>query len=295
MSSLDTARSPRRLVTILVASAVAATLSATALAHSSYLTTWRGVYPNSASDDNVINGTGSSCQLCHSSSGGGNGYNAYGWKIRELMQTMSTSAAIQGAASFDSDQDPTGSDNGTEIAADTQPGWTTGAVNTYYFNNGSTTGGHTAPSVQGLLDPPSCSVSTYCTAKVNSLGCTPSIGLSSTPSASAGSGCTLSTSSMLGGKLGIFIHSTSGPAAQPFHGGFLCLSSPLKRHAPASTGGTAGTCSGVLSEDFNAYIASHADPALVGGASVWIQAWSRDPGDAFGDNLSNAASVVICP
>ena len=51
----------------------------------------------------------------------------------------------------------------------------------------------------------------------------------------------------------------------------------------------------MLSEDLNAYIASGADPALVAGATVWLQAWSRDPSDPFGDSLSNALSALICP
>ena len=33
----------------------------------------------------------------------------YGWKMQELMNTMSLSAAIQGSEPFDSDLDPTGS------------------------------------------------------------------------------------------------------------------------------------------------------------------------------------------
>ena len=57
----------------------------------------------------------------------------------------------------------------------------------------------------------------------------------------------------------------------------------------------ASGCNGVLSEDFNAYIASGADPALAAGASVWIQAWSRDPGDPFGDSLSDALELVVHP
>ena len=136
---------------------------------------------------------------------------------------------------------------------------------------------------------------TYCTAKTNSLGCTPAIALSGPPSASAGSGCTLSTSHLLGNKNGLYVHSTAGAQALPFHGGFLCVQSPLKRHPGKNTGGTGTQCNGVLSEDLNAYIASGADPALVAGATVWLQAWSRDPAAPVGDSLSNAISALICP
>jgi hypothetical protein len=135
----------------------------------------------------------------------------------------------------------------------------------------------------------------YCTAKLNSLGCLPSISLGGSVSASAGSGAPLSATNVIGNKNGLFFHSTIGKQAVAFHGGLLCVKPPLKRHAVANSGGTAGVCNGVFSEDFNAYIFSGADPALIAGASVAIQNWSRDPADPFTDSLSDATSVVICP
>jgi hypothetical protein len=143
---------------------------------------------------------------------------------------------------------------------------------------------------------PTCDDSdTYCTAKTNSLGCSPFVSLSGLPSASAGLGCTISAAAVLSQKVGLFLHSTAGAAALPFHGGTLCVQAPLKRHPASSTGGTGLGCTGVLSEDLNDYIASGADPALVAGATVWLQAWSRDPADPFGDSLSNALRTLICP
>ncbi|MCC6408772.1 MAG: hypothetical protein IT453_16540, partial [Planctomycetes bacterium] len=94
----------------------------------------------------------------------------------------------------------------------------------------------------------------YCTAKVNSLGCSPSIAMSGTPSASAGSGCTLSATSVIGNKNGLFFHSTVSANGSSFHGGILCVKPPLKRHSVQSSGGTGGTCNGVFSEDFNTYL-----------------------------------------
>ena len=82
-------RGRRALIATLSTVAVAAVLSTTAPAKSSYLNTWRGHYPNSQSDDNVINGTGSSCQLCHGQAGNYDSFNGYGWKLRELEKTMS--------------------------------------------------------------------------------------------------------------------------------------------------------------------------------------------------------------
>ncbi len=45
----------------------------------------------------------------------------------------------------------------------------------------------------------------------------------------------------------------------------------------------------------NVHIASGADPGLIAGASVWIQHWSRDPVDPFGNSPSDAVSAVVCP
>ncbi|HVS19910.1 MAG TPA: hypothetical protein VMT18_14995, partial [Planctomycetota bacterium] len=143
---------------------------------------------------------------------------------------------------------------------------------------------------------PSCPEATvYCTAKTNSLGCTPAISVVGIPSASFGNGCTLSVANVPGGRIGLYLHSAAGAAALPFQGGWLCVQSPLLRHPAVSSQGSAGTCSGVLSEDLNAYIATGSDPALVAGATLWIQAWYRDPPDTFGIGLSDALSAVICP
>jgi hypothetical protein len=57
---------------------------------------------------------------------------------------------------------------------------------------------------------------TYCTAKLNSLGCTPTIGFSGASSASAGSGFTVSCSNMRNNKSGLMLYGISGPATTPF-------------------------------------------------------------------------------
>ncbi|MCC6407320.1 MAG: hypothetical protein IT453_09150 [Planctomycetes bacterium] len=136
---------------------------------------------------------------------------------------------------------------------------------------------------------------TYCTAKTNSQGCAPSLSLVGSVSASAASGATLTTANVLGLKNGLYFHGTLAPTATPFHGGWLCVKAPLVRHGVQSSGGTSGACDGTFGEDLNAYIASGADPALVAGVSISLQAWSRDPGDAFGDSLSDAVLALICP
>ena len=138
-------------------------------------------------------------------------------------------------------------------------------------------------------------VSTYCTGKLNSAGCTPSISMSIAPKVGSLWGCTVATTQLVGESVGILLHSISGPAATPFHGGHLCLTPPVKRHTPRATGGHAGMCDGMLVEDLNEYIFRAYDPALVLGTQVWIQCWARDPGDVLGDSLSNAVTSTLCP
>ena len=134
----------------------------------------------------------------------------------------------------------------------------------------------------------------YCTAKVNSLGCTPQIGGSGTPSASQGSGFLVTAASLINQKFGLLLYSTAGPAATPFQGGTLCLAAPLKRTPGANTGGSPATvsdCSGALAFDFNQRIASGVDPALVAGARVWCQHYARDPGFPPPGNTSLTAGL----
>jgi len=99
-----------------------------AVAFSSYLGTWGGIYPASSSDNNA------NCALCHTSST--SSFNPYGAAIRD-SSAGSIGARIQAVESANSDNDPTGASNLVEINANAQPGWT-----------------GTAPaSVSGDLDP----------------------------------------------------------------------------------------------------------------------------------------------
>ncbi len=136
---------------------------------------------------------------------------------------------------------------------------------------------------------------TYCTAKVNSLGCAPAIGFSGRASASTGSGFVVSASLVLNNKNGLLFYSRSGPGGGPFSGGTLCASTPLRRTPPISSGGNPppNDCSGQFAVDFNAWIASGADPFLVVGQQVWMQWYYRDPASSFSSGLSNGLTAVI--
>ncbi len=143
----------------------------------------------------------------------------------------------------------------------------------------------------------------YCTAKLNSLGCLPSIATSGVPSASAALGFVISASNVRNLKPGLLLYTTSGQAAGPFQGGFLCVAAPVRRSIGLnSQGSPAGAdCTGVYAIDFNAFgrglLGGTPMAALsVPGTQVHSQFWGRDPGFAAPNNttLSNAASFVIC-
>jgi hypothetical protein len=133
----------------------------------------------------------------------------------------------------------------------------------------------------------------YCTAKVNSQGCLPAIAAAGVPSASAGSGYVISADQVRATSSGVFFYSSTGPAAIPFQGGFLCVAGQVRRTAGQNSGGS-GPCGGQFALDFNAYIATGADVALVPGVQFWGQYWSRDPQSPSGTSLTDAVTAVIC-
>ena len=123
----------------------------------------------------------------------------------------------------------------------------------------------------------------------------PAIGWSGTPSASAGNGFVVSADDVLGNVPGILFYGLAGATTQPFQGGTLCVRTPLWRAPAQMSGGTPGSCSGSFAFDFNAYVASGANPKLSAGARVNGQYWSRDPADPFSSNLTDAIEFTLQP
>jgi len=138
--------------------------------------------------------------------------------------------------------------------------------------------------------------SVYCTAKVNSAGCTPAIAFDGTPSASSGAGFDISVDQVMANSTGLLIYSKTGPASIPFQGGILCVGGSILRTPGQFSGGTTG-CTGAFSIDFNAYVATGADPLLAAGSNVWAQWWSRDQGFAppNNSNTSDALAFTLWP
>lgn len=123
----------------------------------------------------------------------------------------------------------------------------------------------------------------YCTPKINSLGCTPSI--------STDAGCPVpgtpffvNVSGIINNKAGIIFYG-SGSNGLPFQGGFLCVNPPISRTAVQTSGGNPppNDCSGTMSIDFD---------ALGLGAGPWyFQGWSRDPNSPSTTSLTEGVMI----
>ncbi len=135
----------------------------------------------------------------------------------------------------------------------------------------------------------------YCTPKINSQGCVPSIQFLGLPSGSLGSGFNVFATSELNQAFGVLFYSLTGPAANPFQGGFMCCLQPLVRTPVQNSGGNPppSDCSGTFQFDFNTYVASGTDPALGIGVTVWSQYWSRDEQSPSTTNLTDALRFTI--
>jgi hypothetical protein len=104
-----------------------------------FINEWNDQYPDSLTDDNLNTGGGSYCQVCHAEPSGGASWNGYGWSMREVYLDNGGDllAAIIGVEGQNADNDPNLCSSIIEINADTQPGWTDGPKNTFYFPDGS--------------------------------------------------------------------------------------------------------------------------------------------------------------
>ena len=138
---------------------------------------------------------------------------------------------------------------------------------------------------------------TYCTAKVNSKGCLPTIWYTGSPSASHATAFRIRASNVVSSSPGMLIYSKAGADAKPFQGGFLCVRPPIKRTSLQNSGGSPPPkdCSGTFVFEFNDLIASGQDPELTEGQQVWTQYWYRDADSPSGTGLTDGLHFTICP
>lgn len=127
-----------------------------AVAFPGILQDWQDRYgATSPSGDNA------GCQLCHVGVNGGDPWNGYGWDIGGALNDPVCDFDNNGGVSNEEaffcvellNSDEAGVDNVMEIGLGTQPGWTEGAFNTYYFRSGQTLANQLPPEDIGPLDP----------------------------------------------------------------------------------------------------------------------------------------------
>ncbi|MCE9592995.1 MAG: hypothetical protein K8S98_02275 [Planctomycetes bacterium] len=174
--------------------------------------------------------------------------------------------------------------------------------NTVDFANGS----HFTASAQPEIDDQaidqleqSCPTPTiYCTAKVNSLGCTPVTSFSGSTSLSGPDDFVVHVDNVLNRRRGVILWSKKS-ILQPFGGGFVCVEGPHVRSLQiASSGGSpppTKDCSGAFSAPFtHAYMNSK---GIQVGDFVFAQCWSRDAGFGGPNDIGLSAGVAffVCP
>ena len=150
---------------------------------------------------------------------------------------------------------------------------------------------------RGLLYP-----GAYCTAGITTHGCVASIAGAGVPSASSGSGFTISVAAIEGQKQGLIFYGVDNsgytPAAWGAGTSYLCVKTPVQRCVAQDSGGTSNACDGSLSIDWNAFIAGNPGALgqpFVAGRHVFAQAWFRDPPAPKTTNLSNALEFSVGP
>jgi len=268
----------------------AVAMSAAAIAEDDYVDDFENRYPGSMT---TMSG-GEACFVCHDLADGGDSFNAYGWDLRQLMNAgANINSALAQAEMLDSDMDPTGSDNITEINASAQPGWTPGPNNTFFFDDGSTSTGETPPpAISGDLDPAPGLGTNYCMSSANSSGQASLISAGGSASVAAND-LVLSAGPGPVGEPGIFYYGPTQLAGPPFGNGFRCVGGPagtVVRIFPFAQGDAAG----IMMQPLDNTAAAHAQ--VTAGASLNFQAWFRDPaGGGAGFDLSDGLNIVFTP
>lgn len=135
----------------------------------------------------------------------------------------------------------------------------------------------------------------YCAAKVNSLGCTPSIWSTGRPSLSATDDFHIRVANVLNNKPGLMFYGFR-PVVTPLFGGLLCVGQGIRRTPGQSSGGNPPPidCSGTY--DFFFRQATLIGDNLAIGQTLYAQVWSRDSGYPAPNNvgLSDGLQFTIC-
>ena len=152
----------------------------------------------------------------------------------------------------------------------------------------------------GVPDECEGGATSYCTAKNNSLGCTPLIdavgGCPTGPTLSGPDDFYVTAQQVLDNKPGIMIWS-HGPNALPFMGGILCVAPPIIRTPHQDSGGNPPPPDCIGSYSFHFSQTYMAGKFITAGTQLYAQYWSRDPGFAPPNNvgLTDGLEFVVGP
>ena len=136
-------------------------------------------------------------------------------------------------------------------------------------------------------------VSTYCTGKATSAGCTPNVDWFGQPTGTGPDDFLITTRNSLANRPGLFFFGTSGRLAVPFLGGTLCVAPSLTRGPVILSQGPADCSAGYAFLFGQSFAQAH---GLGGGDTVNGQFWMRDPNQADGTGvaLSDAIEFAWC-
>jgi hypothetical protein len=138
---------------------------------------------------------------------------------------------------------------------------------------------------------------TYCTAKLNSVQCTPTLVYTGWPTMSGADDFRVGAVQILNHRYAKLVWSRSTNAV-PFHGGTLCVLPPAARTPVLDPGGTplpSWDCTGVYWHHFSyAYLASK---GVAAGDTIYIQFSGRDPlfSPPYNHSLSAGLQVTFLP
>ncbi len=143
----------------------------------------------------------------------------------------------------------------------------------------------------------------FCTSGTSTNGCVATISATAQPSVTQATSCVINVTDVEGQKSGLVFYGINNTGFTPFVWGagsssFLCVKAPTQRMPSQSSGGTAGTCTGALTQDWDAF--QSAFPSSLGspfsaGDKVYAQAWYRDPPAVKTTNLSDALELTYVP